>query len=73
MKDLLVGYSGNNLSDWVSVWANQTINGVANSSTVVIDIDGAGPGTVKQYIQLEGVNLNTDVSALVANDTFKVL
>ena len=50
--------SSTTLSNWIKTVAiNQTINGVANSTTMTIDVDGTGPGTVTQVIQLEGVNL----------------
>ncbi len=53
------GYVGGSiLANWVkSITTGQTVNGVANSSVRVIDIDGTGSGTVTQVIVLEGVDL----------------
>ena len=73
LTDLLDNYSGTNLANWISIQTGQTVNGVANSSIVTVDIDGAGAGTVKQVIQIEGVNIGTNVDALVTSEFFKVL
>ena len=73
LTDLLDNYSGTNLANWISIQTGQTVNGVANSSIVTVDIDGADAGTVKQVIQIEGVNIGTNVDALVTSEFFKVL
>ena len=50
--------SSTTLSNWIkTVATGQTVNGVANSTVITIDVDGAGSGTVTQVINLEGVNL----------------
>jgi hypothetical protein len=72
ISQLLQGYSGSDLSQWVTLQTGQTINGVANSSRITIDIDGAGGGTVTQAIALEGVNIGVDLTQLV-NQGFFVL
>lgn len=56
---LLQGYSdGNTLTNWIkTVDTGRTVNGVANSSVMTIDVDGAGSGTVTQVIQFEGFNI----------------
>ena len=55
----LTGYaSGSNLSNWIkSITTGQTVNGVANSTVMVIDIDGLSSGTVSQVVVLEGFDL----------------
>ena len=60
IRSLLAGgyANGSTLANWVkSITTGQTVNGVANSSVMVIDIDGTGSGTVTQVIVLEGVDL----------------
>jgi len=54
---LLQGYSGSNLSQWVTLDIGQTINGTVSSSRLTIDIDGAGTGIVTQVINLQGSDL----------------
>ena len=57
---LLTGFTNatSTLSDWVKTVAiNQTVNGVANSTVMTIDVDGSGSGVITQVIQFEGVNL----------------
>ncbi|MEY3699063.1 MAG: hypothetical protein RL631_1716, partial [Pseudomonadota bacterium] len=58
------------LSQWVTVTTGQTVPGsaTANSTKIVIDVDGLGAGTVTQTIWLEGVTLSTtDAAALKAS------
>jgi hypothetical protein len=69
---LLTGYTPgtSTLSQWVTVTTGQTAPGssTANSTRLVIDIDGAAAGNVSQTIWLEGVNLSsTDVAVLRTN------
>jgi hypothetical protein len=55
------------LSQWVTVTTGQTLPGsaTANSTKIVIDVDGSGTGNVTQTIWLEGVTLSaTDAAAL---------
>ena len=55
------------LSQWVTVTTRQTVPGsaTANSTKIVIDVDGLGAGNVMQTIWLEGVTLSaTDAAAL---------
>ena len=65
---LLTGYTSgtSTLSQWVTVTTVQTAPGssTANSTRLVIDIDGAAAGTVSQTIWLEGVTLGTNVDTL---------
>jgi len=65
----LTGYSpGATLSNWIkSVTTGQTVNGVANSTVMVIDIDGASSGTVSQVVVLEGFDLLAGYSGNLAN------
>jgi hypothetical protein len=60
-KLLTNGYNSGSstLSQWVtSITTAQTSpGGVANSTKMVIDVDGSGSGTATQTIWLEGVNL----------------
>ena len=82
ISKLLTGYTGGtNLSQWVtSITTAQTSpGGVANSTKIVIDVDGqpaagaaagaAGTGTVTQTIWLEGVNLALSGATLDAQLT----
>ena len=66
---LLSGYTSGTsiLSQWVtSVTTAQTSpGGVANSTKMVIDVDGSGSGTVTQTIWLEGVNLSSTDPAVL--------
>ena len=65
IRSLLAGgyANGSTLANWVkSITTGQTVNGVANSSVMVIDIDGTGSGTVTQVIVLEGVDLLAGLS-----------
>ena len=65
IKNLLAGgyASGSTLANWVtSITTGQTVNGVANSTVMVIDIDGTASGTVTQVIVLEGVDLLAGLS-----------
>ena len=58
------GYVTTRLSDWItSVATGQTVNGVANSTVMTIDIDGSGGGTATQTIQIEGVDLFAGLTA----------
>jgi hypothetical protein len=41
--------------------------GVAKSSTLTINIDGAVSGTLKQLTQMERTHLGNDLSALIQN------
>jgi hypothetical protein len=55
------------LSQWVTVTTGQTLPGsaTANSTKIMIDVDGSGTGNVTQTIWLEGVTLSaTDAAAL---------
>jgi hypothetical protein len=55
------------LSQWVTVTTGQTVPGsaTANSTKIVVDVDGSGTGNVTQTIWLEGVTLSaTDAAAL---------
>jgi hypothetical protein len=61
------------LADWVRIESGQTINGVPNSTTITIDVDGAGSGTIQQIIQLEGAHLGTDLSLLQNLGVFRHL
>jgi hypothetical protein len=70
--NVLTGYTSgtSTLSQWVTVTTGQIAPGTstANSTRLVIDIDGAAAGTVSQTIWLEGVNLSsTDVAVLRTN------
>jgi uncharacterized repeat protein (TIGR02059 family) len=73
----LEGYTGSNLSQWVTVQTGVTGaslvgNGVVAGSwdasqtgtLLTVDVDGAGSGTATQRIFLAGTTLNTDVNAL---------
>jgi len=66
---LLTGYTSgtSTLSQWVTVTTGQTAPGssTANSTRLVIDINGAAAGTVSQTIWLEGVTLATTDPALL--------
>ena len=58
------------LSQWVtSITTGQTLPGsaTANSTKIVIDVDGLGAGTVTQTIWLEGVTLSTTDAAVLKN------
>ena len=58
------------LSQWVtSITTGQTLPGssTANSTRIVIDVDGLGAGTVTQTIWLEGVTLSTTDAAVLKN------
>jgi len=71
-KLLTNGYnsSSSTLSQWVSITNNSTNDrpsGVSSPNTntkIVIDIDGAGAGTVTQTIWLDGVNLTLNGTTL---------
>jgi len=69
ITNLLEGYTPgvSTLADWVSVATGLTINGMANSSRLTIDVDGAGASTVTQIIELEGATLNTDLTQLLSS------
>jgi Ca2+-binding RTX toxin-like protein len=60
ISGLLEGYTPgvSNLSQWVTVTHGLTINSVANSSRLTIDVNGASAGAVTQTINLEGANLS---------------
>jgi hypothetical protein len=68
---LLTGYTSgtSTLSQWVtSITTAQTLpGGVANSTRIVIDQDGAASGTITQTIWLDGVTLATNADTLKAN------
>jgi hypothetical protein len=57
------------LSQWVTVTTGQTLPGsaTANSTKIVIDVDGSGAGNVTQTIWLEGVTLSTTDAAALKN------
>ncbi|MBU6368569.1 MAG: type I secretion C-terminal target domain-containing protein [Burkholderiales bacterium] len=57
------------LSQWVTVTTGQTVPGsaTANSTRIVIDVDGSGTGNVTQTIWLEGVTLSTTDTAVLKN------
>lgn len=60
ISKLLEGYTSgvSDLSNWVTLATGQTINGTPNSSSLTIDIDGSGSGTVVQVIHLQGTDLS---------------
>ena len=73
---LLSGFTlgSSTLSDWVkTVATGQTVNGVANSTVMTIDIDGSASGTVTQVIQFEGVNLLSGVNGANLTDQLRTL
>jgi Ca2+-binding RTX toxin-like protein len=68
---LLSGFTNgtSTLSDWVkTVATDQTVNGVANSTVMTIDVDGSGTGVINQVIQFEGVNLLSGVTGANLTD-----
>ena len=73
---LLTGFTNgtSTLSDWVKTGAiNQTVNGVANSTVMTIDVDGSASGTVTQVIQFEGVNLLSGVTGANLTEQLRTL
>jgi hypothetical protein len=69
ISDLLRLYTPgkSDLAHWVNL-THGTFNNVANSSRLVIDLDGAGAGTVTQTIILEGANLSDYTLAQMVRD-----
>jgi hypothetical protein len=73
---LLSGFTNgtSTLSDWVkTVATDQTVNGVANSTVMTIDVDGSGTGVINQVIQFEGVNLLSGVTGANLTEQLRTL
>jgi hypothetical protein len=69
ISELLQGYSGSNLSSWVTSITYETLNEAGgwdagrSGTKIVIDVDGAGAGTVTQTIFLTDVDLTSSTLA----------